>query len=152
DLRRRASEAGLAGRVTFTGRVDAVEDYLRASDLFAFPSEFEALGISLIEAAACGLPALGARTGGIVDVIEEGGSGLLFEPRDAAALAAALSHLLGDAGLRERLGARAREIARSRFDLADSVLRYRALFSALSSRRGASPTARAPRAGAALPR
>src|SRR5262249_55422618 len=90
ELRRRASDADLAGRVTFAGRVDAVEDSLRASDLFAFPSEFEALGISLIEAAACALPAVGARTGGIVDVIEEGGSGLLFQPRDTGGLAAAL--------------------------------------------------------------
>ena len=43
--------------MTFTGRVDNVEDYLRAADVFVFPSVFEALGLSLIEAAACGLPA-----------------------------------------------------------------------------------------------
>jgi glycosyltransferase involved in cell wall biosynthesis len=152
ELRRRVSDAGLTDRVTFAGRVDAVEDYLRASDAFAFPSEFEALGISLIEAAACGLPAVGARTGGIVDVIEEGASGLLFEPRDVEGLATALDRLLGDAGLRERFGTRARAVALARFDLEDSVLRYRALFRAVSRRRGASPTARVPRAGAALPR
>ena len=152
ELRRRVADAGLAGRVTFAGRVDAVEDHLRASDVFAFPSEFEALGISLIEAAACGLPGIGARTGGIVDVIEDGASGVLFGPRDTEALAAELDRLLADASLRARLGARAREIARGRFDLEDSVLRYRALFRAISSRRAASPTARAPRADAALPR
>ena len=50
-------------RVTFAGRVDDVEDWLRASDVFAFPSVFEALGISLVEAAACGLPAVGLAHG-----------------------------------------------------------------------------------------
>jgi glycosyltransferase involved in cell wall biosynthesis len=77
---------------------------------------------------------------------------VLFEPRDVEGLATALDRLLGDARLRERFGTRAREVARARFDLEDSVLRYRALFRAVSRRRGASPTARAPRAGAALPR
>jgi glycosyltransferase involved in cell wall biosynthesis len=135
DVRRRVREAGLAGRVTFAGRVDAVEDYLRASDVFAFPSEFEALGISLVEAAACALPAVGARTGGIVDVIEEDGSGLMFAPRDVQGLASGLDRLLADPGLRERLGTRARAIARTRFDLEDSVLGYTSLFRAVASRR-----------------
>jgi glycosyltransferase involved in cell wall biosynthesis len=48
ELRERARSGVLAGRVTFSGRVDAVEDWLRAADLFAFPSAFEALGISLV--------------------------------------------------------------------------------------------------------
>jgi glycosyltransferase involved in cell wall biosynthesis len=152
SLRESVRRLGLAERTTFAGRVDTVEDYLRASDVFAFPSEFEALGLSLIEAAACGLPAVGSRTGGIVDVIEDGASGLLVEPGDARALAEALDRLLGDAGLRAELGTRGRAIARARFDLEDSVERYRALFREVSSRRGVSRPERAPRAGAAPPR
>jgi glycosyltransferase involved in cell wall biosynthesis len=62
ELRERVERQALGARVLFVGRVDAVEDYLRASDVFAFPSVFEALGISLIEAAACGLPGVGSRT------------------------------------------------------------------------------------------
>jgi glycosyltransferase involved in cell wall biosynthesis len=152
SLRESVRRLGLAERTTFAGRVDTVEDYLRASDVFAFPSEFEALGLSLIEAAACGLPAVGSRTGGIVDVIEDGASGLLVEPGDARALAEALDRLLGDAGLRAELGARGHAIARARFDLEDSVQRYRALFREVSSRRGVSRPERAPRADAAPPR
>ncbi|PYQ12634.1 MAG: hypothetical protein DMF80_16905 [Acidobacteria bacterium] len=127
-LRESVRSRGLEGRVVFTGRVQAVEEYLWASDVFAFPSVFESLGISLVEAGACGVPAVGARTGGIVDVIEDGGSGLLFAPGDATGLAAALGSLLADPGRRERMGARAREIVRERFDLDDSVSRYAALF------------------------
>jgi starch synthase len=108
--------------------VDAVEDYLRASDFFAFPSVFEALGISLVEAAACGLPSVGSRTGGIVDVIEDGVTGLLVPPADARALEDALETLLADPGRREEMGRRARERALRLFDADTSLLRYRTLF------------------------
>ena len=133
ELRESVRQRGLGERVSFTGRVDDVAERLRASDLFAFPSEFEGLGISLVEAAACGLPAVGARTGGIVDVIEEGASGLLVPPRDASALASALRTLVADPERRRQMGRRAREVARDRFDLEDSVSRYVALFRELGA-------------------
>jgi glycosyltransferase involved in cell wall biosynthesis len=128
DLRTAAREPRLEGRVVFAGRVDAVEDYLRASDVFAFPSVFEALGISLVEAAACGLPAVGSRTGGIVDVIEDGVTGLLVPPGDARALEDTLEGLLSDPRRREEMGRRARERALRLFDAETSVRRYRTLF------------------------
>ena len=128
ELRQRVREAGLEPRVTFAGRVDAVEDWLRASDVFAFPSIFEALGISLVEAAACGLPCVGSRTGGIVDVIEDGGTGRLFPPGDTDALAAALGELLADPARRAAMGEAARRVALRRFDVLDSLERYRTLF------------------------
>jgi glycosyltransferase involved in cell wall biosynthesis len=134
DLATQARAAGLEGRVTFTGRVEAVEDYLRASDVFAFPSVFEALGISLIEAAACGLPAVGSRTGGIVDVIEDGETGVLVEPGEVDALAEALLLLLRDDERRTRMGAAAARRAASRFDFAESAVAYRCLFAELAGR------------------
>jgi glycosyltransferase involved in cell wall biosynthesis len=133
-LRHQVEQAGLGARVSFAGRVESVEDYLRASDVFAFPSVFEALGISLIEAAACGLPAVGSRTGGIVDVIEDRESGLLVAPGDAAALGAALDRLLGDEALRVRMGQRAAHIASLQFDFQSTVVRYRALFAEVARR------------------
>jgi len=136
-LRARAAAPDLAGRVAFTGRVDDVAPHLRAADVFAFPSEVEALGLSLLEAAACGLACAGARTGGIVDVIEDGANGLLFPPRDVPGLTAALRRLLADASLRARLGAAARETVRARFDARRAAQRYRALFGEIASRRGA---------------
>ena len=98
-------------RVTFAGRVDAVPDWLRAADVFAFPSLYEGLGISLVEAAACGLPAVGSRTGGIVDVIEDEVTGLLVPPGEAAALEDALVRLLSDSSGAAEMGRRARERA-----------------------------------------
>jgi glycosyltransferase involved in cell wall biosynthesis len=133
ELRERVREGGLAARVTFAGRVDDVEDWLRASDVFAFPSIFEALGISLVEAAACGLPCVGSRTGGIVDVIEDGQTGRLFPPGDTDALAAALGELLADPERRAAMGEAARRVALRRFDVLDSLERYRTLFREVAS-------------------
>lgn len=135
DLKAQVGERGLAGRVTFAGRVDVVEGYLRAADLFAFPSTFEGLGISLVEAAACGLPAVASRTGGIVDVVDEGRSGLLVTPGDPDELAGALAALAADTPTRERMGARARAVALERFDERDATRRYLSLFREVSERR-----------------
>ena len=115
-------------RVVFPGRVDDVETWLRAADLFVFPSRFEALGISLVEAAACGLPAVASRTGGIVDVVEEDRSGRLVEPGRPGELAAALSDLARDPARRAEMGRRARTLALGRFDERESARRYLALF------------------------
>jgi glycosyltransferase involved in cell wall biosynthesis len=131
SLRARVQEAGLAKRVLFPGRVENVDDYLRASDVFVFPSEFEALGISLVEAAACGLPCVASRTGGIVDVVEDGVTGLLHEPRDGAGLRSALDRVLDDGPLRTRLGAAARARTEREYDWTTSVERYRRLFESL---------------------
>jgi glycosyltransferase involved in cell wall biosynthesis len=151
-LRERAAAAQLAGRVSFAGSVERVEEWLRAADVFVFPSEFEALGISLVEAAGCGLAAIGSRTGGIVDVIEDGRSGLLVPPRDTAALAAAMRRLAADPVWRRALGERARAVALQGFDERDSLARYRALFREVTARwRGVRWPGRAPRAGAGLP-
>ena len=133
-LRAAVTRAGLDARVTFTGRLDDVADALRAADVFAFPSLFEGLGISLVEAAAAGLPAVGARTGGIVDVIEDGASGLLFTPGDVGDLAAQLRALAHDGDARARMGARARQVALARFDQRSALSAYRALLSEVARR------------------
>lgn len=134
-LRREVRERGLEGRVLFTGRVDDVAGHVRGADVFCFPSVFEALGISLVEAAACGLPAVASRTGGIVDVVEDGRSGILVTPGSEDELAEALLALVRSPDRRQRMGREARRIAEARFDEADAVSRYRALFRELVSRR-----------------
>jgi glycosyltransferase involved in cell wall biosynthesis len=138
SLRETVAREGLDARVTFTGRLEDVAEPLRAADVFAFPSVYEGLGISLVEAAATGLPAVGARAGGIVDVIEDGESGWLVPPGDALALAARLRGLFRDAAERARMGRRARQIARARFDERHALVRYRALLGE-ACRRGAAP-------------
>jgi glycosyltransferase involved in cell wall biosynthesis len=78
---------------------------------------------------------VGTRTGGIVDVIEAGRTGLLVAPADTDALAAAIEGLLADPARRAALGAEGRSRVRERFDAEKSVDRYRALFQELAAGR-----------------
>ncbi|MFI5183367.1 MAG: glycosyltransferase family 4 protein [Vicinamibacteria bacterium] len=128
EARGAAASETLMGRVSFTGRVGNVEDYLRAADVFAFPSLFEAMPLSVIEAAACGLACVASRVGGIPDVLEDGSSGRLVPPGDTEGLEAALDGLLRNADERVSLGAAARAAVLERFDFDASVEGYRALF------------------------
>jgi len=110
-LRALVRELALEERVTFTGSVPNVEDYLRAADLFLFPSESEALGISLIEAMACGLPAIATRAGGILDVIEDGIDGRLIAVGDEDGLVTAVEELIQHPEISERFARAARRKA-----------------------------------------
>ncbi len=105
--------AGLAERVKVTGFRPDVPDLLAAMDVFAFPSHNEAFGLALIEAMATGLPTVSADCDGVLDIVEEGNTGLMVPPRDGERLALATARLLDDDGLRARMGAagRARVLA-----------------------------------------
>ena len=132
-LRKEADGGSLLGRVTFTGRVENVPAYLQTSDLFVFPTLDEALGMSAVEAQACGLPAIASRTGGVPDIVEDGVTGLLVRPGDSDALADALRILATDAALRRRFGAAARTSTAERFALRTTVKRYADLFASLAT-------------------
>jgi glycosyltransferase involved in cell wall biosynthesis len=73
-----------------------------SADVLAFPSDTETLGFVAMEAMASGTPAVGARAGGVPDVIRHGENGLLFTPGDLGDLTAQLRRLLGDPALRAR--------------------------------------------------
>jgi len=132
------AEAGvLRGRVTFTGRVDNVAAYLQASDIFAFPTLDEALGMSAVEAQACGLPAVASRTGGVPDIVEDGVTGILAPPGETSPLADALRALVSDPERRIRFATAARARMKERFAYDTMVTRYAELFRSLARRDGA---------------
>lgn len=131
-LRKDAEEGSLRGRVTFTGRVDNVAACLQASDIFAFPTLDEALGMSAVEAQACGLPAVASRTGGVPDVVEDGVTGILVPPGESGPLAEALRALLSDPERRARLAEAARARMMERFAYDTMVTRYAELFRSLA--------------------
>ena len=131
-LREEAGAGPLHRRVTFTGRVDNVAAFLQASDIFAFPTLDEALGMSAVEAQACGLPAVASRTGGVPDIIEDGVTGILVAPGDADALARGLRGLVENAELRGRYAEAARRRMQERFAIDTMISRYAELFRSLS--------------------
>lgn len=79
-----------------------------SADVFAFPSDTETLGFVAMEAMASGVPAVGARAGGIPDVIRHDQNGRMFTPGDLGDLTEQIGALLFDAELRNRLGRQAR--------------------------------------------
>jgi glycosyltransferase involved in cell wall biosynthesis len=94
----------------FTGYMQG-EELARAyasADVLAFPSDTETLGFVAMESMAAGTPAVGARAGGVPDVIRHEENGLLFTPGDLGDLTRALRRLLNDAALRSRLAHAAR--------------------------------------------
>lgn len=96
--------------VFFTGNVPntAMPRFYALATIATLPSLMEATSISGLEAMSSGLPLVGTNVGGIPEIIEDGVSGMLVEPRRPDQLAAAYLRLLGDADLRKRLGAGAR--------------------------------------------
>ena len=90
-LRERIAELGLAGRVTLVGGVSHAEvgDWMRAADVFSLPSHNEGVPNVVMEAMACGIPAVATRVGGIPEVLAAY-AGILVEPRASAELSAAL--------------------------------------------------------------
>ncbi|MCU0679662.1 MAG: glycosyltransferase family 4 protein [Planctomycetes bacterium] len=82
---------------------------LAKSEVFILPSLAEGLGIVYIEAQASGVPVIGTRVGGIPEVIQDGENGLLVEPKNSQQIVAAVTRLLRDKDLAEKLRARALE-------------------------------------------
>ena len=101
--------------VSFVAWSDRPERYMAAADVLCLPSYREGFGTVIIEAGACGVPAIASRIYGVTDAIEDGVTGILFPPADAAALADAMARLARDPGLRAALGERARAKALREF-------------------------------------
>lgn len=112
---RRAAELGVKDDVVFLGKHLAVEELLSCADLFLLPSQTESFGLAALEAMACGAPVVASRTGGLPEVVDEGGNGYLLEIGDVDGMAEAGSRILTDASLHARLSENGRQIAKERF-------------------------------------
>lgn len=96
---------GISDRVLFTGFVSGsdVVDVLRAGDIFVSASQFENMPLSVLEAMACGLPVVAVRSLGMIDIVEDGVSGLLIDDASAEGMATALKKLMRDEALCARM-------------------------------------------------
>lgn len=127
-LRRYTKEHALESGVRFTGSVDNVHEYLQASDVFVFPTEREAFGISVIEAMACGLPVVTTGVDGIRDVVRADVEALVVEPGNDDALASAIMKALQGGPAIAEMATTARERAVREFSNRSVVAAYRSLF------------------------
>lgn len=101
----------LAEKLHIISYTDEPEKYMAVADILCLPSYREGFGSVIIEAAACGIPAIGSRIYGITDAISENETGLLFDAGDVDALALAMKELYSNEEERKNMGVVARNKA-----------------------------------------
>ncbi|MEJ2239148.1 MAG: glycosyltransferase, partial [Gemmatimonadales bacterium] len=85
------------------GQVDAVAELLHMGDLYLLPSRSESVGLSALEAMACGVPVIGSRVGVLVEVVVDGKTGALEQVEDLDAMAARAIEILADERTHRRM-------------------------------------------------
>jgi len=111
SMARRMRELGLNGNVRIHGKVPDVVPVIQRAGVVARPSLTEGMPLAVMEAMACGRPILATRVGGTTDLIADGETGMLMEPRDVEALEDGLIRVLTNRGQAAAMGRRAREWA-----------------------------------------
>lgn len=133
ELERRIAVLGLAGTVTLLGHRDDVRDLIADFDAAVCCSDFEGTPLSVLEYMQASLPIVATRVGGIPDIVRDGVGGILVEPRDPAALAAATARILEDPGLAAKLGSAARQRQLAEFDIGVTVRAVERIYEGLAS-------------------
>ena len=141
-LEARAMALGLNGRVAFAGEQADVRPYLAALDLFVAPSRTEGMGVAIVEAMAAGIPVVGARVGGIPEVLDQGAAGWLIDGHDPQEWGRALLRCARRPGEREGLAGAGLRRARA-FSVDQARLRLEVLYERLVARGTAAEVAQA---------
>jgi N-acetyl-alpha-D-glucosaminyl L-malate synthase BshA len=130
-----AQVLGVRDRIRLLGVVDDVSRIIPQADIFLFPSDGESFGLAPLEALLCEVPVVGARAGGLPEVVEDGVCGFLHPVGDVAAMAESCRRILVEPGLREAMGRAGRERGIRLFS-PDSILpQYEAIYQEQIDRR-----------------
>ena len=121
QLEHQVKHLHLEKHVVLPGFRADVLSLIKSFDLFVLSSETEGLGTSLLDAMAAGKACVGTRVGGIPEVVDDGGTGLLVPPHDPPALARAIVRLLKDPTFRTRMGEAGLERVRTHFSVEKMV-------------------------------
>jgi L-malate glycosyltransferase len=147
ELARLAATAGISRQVEFLGHREDVPALLAEADVFVLPSRSEAFPNGAIEAMAAGLPVVASATGGLLDLVQSGTTGILVPPGDAAALTAALRSLIDDPARARAMGESARQFVQQRYSFERMVASFEDLYSSGLRGRVAARTREAEAAG-----
>jgi glycosyltransferase involved in cell wall biosynthesis len=140
ELERLAQACGVWEAVQFEGAVTNVDSYLRHLDIGVLCSDREGLSNAILEYMAYGLPVVATDVGGNSELVNAS-NGILVPPNDVSALAQALSTLVGDKGLRARLGHASRDKAHRSFSWENSMRDLEDYYRTLLANRDAQITA-----------
>ena len=135
ELERLAEDLGIGGRVNFLGWRTNVAEIMQAADVVVLPSLAEGLPIAILEAMACAKPVIATRINGVPEAVQHGVSGVLVEPRDVEALAAAMQQLFRNPETARAMGKAGRRAAEQQFSTGRFVSRVEAVYQALLDRR-----------------
>jgi glycosyltransferase involved in cell wall biosynthesis len=136
-IERKVEELGLGGAVKLEGFSAEVPKYLASFDLFLQPSTEEGLSLTILEAAAAGVPVVASSVGGTGEIIEDGKTGMLVLPQDVEALADVMRRFVEDPAPFRDMARRARKNVEERFSLAGMAAAYEALYTSVLRLRGA---------------
>lgn len=136
NLKAVAEHNGLsAGTLTFCDFQKDIPPFYKIMDLNVLPSVNEGLGLTLIEAMAAGVPCIGADSGGIREIIDDGVDGFLFAPGDSKTLAEKILSLGKGAEIRERFVRNGKEKVARLFDIEKTVIETEKIFYGLVSQK-----------------
>ncbi len=132
-LEAQAAAAGLERDLSFLGHRDDILDIVALLDVFVSCSYSEGLPMAHAEAMALGVPVVATAVGGVAEIVEDGRSGLLVEAGKPEDVAAAVTRLLADEGLRRKLAEGGRRRCRDKFLVGSTVKRLGELYSSLAA-------------------
>lgn len=115
NIEKKIEELGIKGSVRLLGLRTDVPVVLKGLDLFVLPTLQEALGTSILEASAMKKAVVAANSGGVPETVINGKTGRLVPPEDPAALAAAITGLLKDRGMRKAMGEEGRRMVEEKY-------------------------------------
>ncbi len=127
-------DLNLHDHVWFLGQHDSIEPLLACADVFILPTEQESFGLVALEAHACGVPVVGARTGGLPEVVKDGETGFLLPVGEIGMMAAKVLTLLTDEKLSRAFSANARARAVNHFDRDLILPQYEAYYEEILSK------------------
>jgi L-malate glycosyltransferase len=135
ELEDLSTELGIREKVVFTGsRPDALQ-VMAGFDLFVLPSVWEGFGIVFLEAMALGKPVIGTNVGGIPEVVQDGVTGYLVEPRNPPQLADKMLQLLNDETTRRQMGIKGRQRVKELFDIKIQVNKIEQIYAGVLNKK-----------------